>query len=53
MRAAGAMDVLIAAYAVINDAVILNSDQDFGYIEIATGGTVRQEYIAGKPPGGF
>lgn len=45
-RAAGAMDVLIAAYAVSNDAVILNSDQDFGYIEIATGGTVRQEYIA-------
>ena len=46
MRAAAAIDVLITAYAVANDAVILNSDQDFGYIEIATRGTVRQEYIA-------
>jgi predicted nucleic acid-binding protein len=45
-RAAAAMDVLIAAYAVANDAVVLNSDQDFGYIEIATRGVVRQEYIA-------
>lgn len=45
-RAAGAFDCLIAAYAVANDAVVLNSDQDFGYIEIATHGAVRQEYIA-------
>ncbi|MFJ4166119.1 VapC toxin family PIN domain ribonuclease [Microbacterium sp. NPDC089698] len=45
MRAAAAFDCLIAAYAVVNDAVILNSDRDFGYIEIATGGRVRQEYI--------
>lgn len=46
MRAAAAIDVLIAAYAVANDAVVLNSDQDFGYIELATAGAVRQEYIA-------
>jgi predicted nucleic acid-binding protein len=45
-RAAGAFDVLIAAYAVANDAVVLNSDRDFGYIETATRGLVRQEYIA-------
>ena len=46
MRAAGAMDVLIAAYALVNDAVILNSDRDFSFIQRATRGTVRQEYIA-------
>lgn len=46
MRAAGAFDCLIAAYAVANDAVVLNSDRDFGYIETATRGAVRQEFIA-------
>lgn len=46
VRAAGAFDCLIAAYAVANDAVILNSDRDFGFIEYATGGAVRQEYVA-------
>ena len=45
-RAAGAFDCLIAAYAVSNDAVVLNSDHDFRHIEMATKGTVRQEYIA-------
>ncbi|HEY0247842.1 MAG TPA: PIN domain-containing protein [Gryllotalpicola sp.] len=45
-RAAGAFDCLIAAYAVVNDAVILHSDHDLTYIGRATGGTVRQEYIA-------
>ena len=45
MRAAAAFVCLIAAYAVVNDAVILNSDQNFGYLELATGGIVRQEYI--------
>ncbi|GAA2244623.1 VapC toxin family PIN domain ribonuclease [Herbiconiux moechotypicola] len=47
VRAAAAFDCLIAAYAVVNDAVILNSDRDFGYIELATRGAVRQEYVAG------
>lgn len=46
LRAAAAFDCLIAAYAVVNDAVILNSDRDFGYIEIATQAAVRQEYVA-------
>lgn len=46
VRAAAAFDCLIAAYAVANDAVVLNSDLDFGYIEYATNGAVRQEYIA-------
>jgi predicted nucleic acid-binding protein len=45
VRAAAAFDCLIAAYAVANDAVILNSDRDFGYIERATHGSVRQEYV--------
>lgn len=46
LRAAAAFDCLIAAYALANDAVILNSDRDFGYIESATRGAVRQEYVA-------
>lgn len=46
LRAAAAFDCLIAAYAVANEAVILNSDRDFGYIEQATRGAVRQEYVA-------
>jgi predicted nucleic acid-binding protein len=46
VRAAAAFDCLIAAYAVANDAVILNSDHDFGHIERATSGRVRQEYVA-------
>ncbi|MBN9153344.1 MAG: VapC toxin family PIN domain ribonuclease [Microbacterium sp.] len=45
VRAAAAYDCLIAAYAVVNDAVILNSDHDFGCIERATDGRVRQEYL--------
>lgn len=46
IRAAGAFDCLIAAYAVVNDAVILNSDRDFGYIADATEGTFRQEFVS-------
>jgi predicted nucleic acid-binding protein len=45
VRAAAAFDCLIAAYAVVNDAVILNSDHDFRYISIATDGLVQQEYV--------
>ncbi|MEO8906942.1 MAG: PIN domain-containing protein [Microbacteriaceae bacterium] len=45
IRAAGALDCLIAACAVANDAIILNSDRDFAYIADATGGNVRQEFI--------
>lgn len=46
MRAAAAFDCLIAAYAVVNDAVVLNSDRDFGHIATATHQAVRQEYVA-------
>ncbi|MES2092622.1 MAG: PIN domain-containing protein [Actinomycetota bacterium] len=46
MRSAGAFDCLIAAYAIVNDAIILNSDRDFGYIADATAGTVRQEFVS-------
>ncbi len=45
VRAAAAFDCLIAAYAVANDAVVLNSDHDFGYISLATDGLVQQEYV--------
>lgn len=45
-REASAVDCLVAAYAVENDAVILNSDPDFADIAAATHGAVRQEYIA-------
>lgn len=45
IRAAATFDCLIAAYAVVNEAVILNSDRDFGHIELATEGRVRQEYV--------
>ena len=45
-RAATAVDCLIAAYAVENDAVILHSHPDFADIASATHGAVRQEYIA-------
>ncbi|GGE91396.1 PIN domain-containing protein [Mycetocola zhadangensis] len=41
IRAAAAFDCLIAAYAVANDAVVLNSDHDFAYIEVATGPYAR------------
>jgi predicted nucleic acid-binding protein len=45
-RAAAAFDCLIAAYAIANDAVVLNSDHDFRYIQLATRGGFRQEYVA-------
>jgi len=45
IRAAAGFDCLIAAYGVVNDAIILNSDRDFGFIVDATGGTVRQEFV--------
>ncbi|MDJ1115356.1 VapC toxin family PIN domain ribonuclease [Microbacterium dauci] len=44
-RAAVAFDCLIAAYAVVNDAIVLNSDHDFGHIERATDGRLRQEFV--------
>lgn len=46
VRAAAAFDCVVAGYAVANDAVILNADKGFGYLERATAGLVRQEYLA-------
>lgn len=47
MRGAGNADVLIAAYAIVNDLVILTADHDFGYIDAALGsGRLQQEFVA-------
>ncbi len=46
IRAAAAFDCLIAAYAQVNEAIVLNSDHDFRYIADAVGGAVRQEFVA-------
>ncbi len=48
IRAAGAFACLIAAYAVVNDAIILNSDHDFGFIADATSGVVRLEFVPAR-----
>lgn len=47
MRGAGNSDVLIAAYAIVNDLTILTADHDFTHIERALGAEVlRQEFVA-------
>lgn len=43
VRAAGAFDILIAAYAIVNDATVLAADRDFDHIAAVTG--LRHEYI--------
>ncbi|WP_374999492.1 hypothetical protein [Aeromicrobium sp. CTD01-1L150] len=45
MRAAGAVHVLIAAYAVANDATILSADRDFDALSQASGGRVRHQRV--------
>jgi predicted nucleic acid-binding protein len=45
IRAAAAIDCLIAAYAIANDAIVLNSDRDFGYIADAMNGRLEQEFV--------
>ncbi len=44
VRAAGTVDILIAGYAIVNDAVVLTADHDFDHIAAVT--TLRHEYIA-------
>ncbi|MET9328451.1 PIN domain-containing protein [Tsukamurella sp. NPDC003166] len=44
VRAAGPTDILIAAYAIVNDATVLAADHDFDYI--ARVSDLRHEYIA-------
>lgn len=47
MRGAGNSDVLIAAYAIVNDLTVLTADHDFAHIRRALGpGRLRQEYVA-------
>ncbi len=45
MRAAGAVDILIAAYAIANDATVLSADRDFDAIARATGGRLRHQLV--------
>lgn len=45
MRAAGAIDLLIAAYAIANDATILSADRDFDAIARATGNRLRHQLV--------
>jgi len=44
VRAAGAVDILIASYAIANDATVLSADHDFDYIAAVT--DLSHEYIA-------
>lgn len=44
VRAAGAVDILIAGYALVNNAVILTADHDFDHIARVT--NLQHEYIA-------
>lgn len=45
MRAAGAVDVLIASYAIVNDAAVLSADRDYDAIVRATGGRLRHQLV--------
>lgn len=40
--AAGSMDTLIAAYALLNNAVVVSCDKDFGYLSTALDGRLLQ-----------
>lgn len=44
VRAAGAVDILIAGYALVNDATVLTADHDFDHIAQVT--DLRHEYVA-------
>lgn len=45
MRAAGAVDLLVAAYAIVNDATVLSADRDFEAIAQATDGRLRHQLV--------
>ena len=47
VRAAGAMDILIAGYAILNDATVLAADHDFAHIAAVT--ELRYEYVVPSP----
>ncbi|MFP5347645.1 MAG: VapC toxin family PIN domain ribonuclease [Actinomycetes bacterium] len=44
VRAAGAIDLLIAGYAIVNDATVLAADHDFDHM--ARMSELRHEYVA-------
>lgn len=44
VRAAGPLDILIAAYAILNDVTVLSADHDFTHIASVT--ELQHEYIA-------
>lgn len=44
VRAAGSLDILVAAYALVNDATVLAADHDFGHIAAVT--DLSHEFIA-------
>lgn len=44
IRAAGAVDILIAGYAIANDATVLSSDRDFDHIAAVS--DLSHEYVA-------
>lgn len=48
VRAAGSVDILIAGYAIVNDATVLAADHDFGHIAHVT--DLRFEYVAPTSP---
>ena len=45
MRAAGTVDLLMAAYAIANDATILSADRNFDSIAQATGDRLRHQLV--------
>ena len=47
VRAAGALDILIVGYAIVNDATVLTADHDFDHIAEAV--DLRHEYVAPSP----
>jgi predicted PilT family ATPase len=47
VRAAGSLEILIAGYAIANDATVLTADHDFDHI--ATVSDLQHEYIAPSP----
>lgn len=47
VRSAGAVDILIAAYAITNDATVLVADHDFDHITRVT--DLDHEYVAPAP----
>lgn len=44
VRSAGAVDILIAGYALVNDATVLTADHDFDHIAQVV--DLRHEYVA-------